>query len=329
MNGMAARSGAAPEISVLNHAALEAEWIDLWQTCRALPFQHPGWLLPWARHYAPDRTFAVTLRLGGELAALAPVFTWRGVLRLAGTGPSDWGDWLLAPWAEEWAGVLLAELAALAVDFTRIDLRQLPPGSMLCSAPLHDGWREGRGEGRPCHSAPLVGEDGLGAASTKCRSNWRYAMRRIEREGGRIALAPADEARQAMEELARLHSLRWRDQGESGMLADPLIARVLPEAAEALAHAGTLRLYRLRFGETTAAALMVLASARVHAYFIGGFDPEFGRLSPSSALIGFAMRQATREGAREFDFLRGDEPYKARWGARPQPSCRRVLVRAR
>ncbi|HLS19540.1 MAG TPA: GNAT family N-acetyltransferase [Paracoccaceae bacterium] len=330
MMGSPVQSRLSPEIGVLDRdglAAIEAEWTDLWHRCLASPFQHPGWLLPWARHYAADRSFAVTLRLGGRLEALAPVFLWKGVLRLAGTGPSDQGDWLLTKRAEAWAGVLFAELAGVAADFRRIDLRQLPPGSSLRSALVPAGWTEAQGEGAPCHSARLAGADGLGAVSTKCRSNWRYAMRRIEREGGQVELVPAGDTPQAMEALARCHALRWRERGESGMLADPLIARFLPDAAAILARAGVLRLYRLRFGEVTAAALMVLAGHATHAYYIGGFDPAHGRLSPSSALIGFAMRQAAREGAREFDFLRGAEPYKARWGARAQPRWRRVLVR--
>lgn len=330
MRGSTAQSELSPRFAVLDRgglAAIEAEWADLWHRCQASPFQHPGWLLPWARHYAADRSFAVTFRLGGQLEALAPVFLWKRVLRLAGTGPSDQGDWLLTGQAEAWAGVLLAELAGIAADFRRIDLRQLPSGSSLRSALLPAGWTEAQGESVPCHSAPLAGAEGLGAVSAKCRSNWRYAMRRIEREGGQVELVPAGETPQAMEALAKCHALRWRERSESGMLSDPLIARFLPDAAPILAWAGVLRLYRLRFGQVTAAALMVLAGYSMHAYYIGGFDPAYRRLSPSSALIGFAMRQAASEGARAFDFLRGAEPYKARWGARAQPTWRRVLVR--
>lgn len=108
--------------------------------------------------------------------------------------------------------------------FERIDLRQVPPGSALLEAAAPPGWRAQAVEDEPCLVSPLVGEDGLGSASLKCRANWRYAVRRIGREGGEVGLVAADETGAAMDELARLHALRWRDKGASGMLADPAAA---------------------------------------------------------------------------------------------------------
>ena len=324
-----ARAAARREIALLDAdglARIEAEWAELWHRCRASPFQHPAWLLPWARRYAPGRTFAAALRLDGRLDGLAPAFVWQGALLLAGTGPSDRGDWLLAPAAGEQAGALLAGMADLrpgGVD--HMDLRQLSPASWLAAAPAPEGWVEHSCEDQACLVAPLAGEDGLGAASARCSANWRYAMRRIVREGGEVDLAPAGEAGSAMDEFARLHALRWRQRGESGVLADPLLDGLLHDAAPALARAGLLRLWRLRFGRETVAALLALAGHGTHAYYLSGFDPAWGRLGPSAALVGAAMAGARREGAAGFDFLRGDEPYKARWGARPHPMRRRIL----
>ena len=42
-------------------------------------------------------------------------------------------------------------------------------------------------------------------------------------------------------------------------------------------------------------------------------------------LIGHAIDQAIRAGATHFDFLRGTEPYKFHWGAKPQSTWRRLL----
>lgn len=322
-------TGAEPDF--LDGAALagiEPEWVELWQRCGATPFQHPAWLLPWVCRYAPRRAGAAALRTEGRLQGLAPVFAWEGALMLAGTGPSDRGDWLLAPEARDGAGALLGGMAAAPLgSFDRIELRQLPPGSMLARAAAPPGWREACGEDEPWLVAPLSGEDGLAAASARCRSNWRYAMRRIGREGGEIELVPQDGVADAMAQLSRLHALRWQARGESGVLADPLLAGLLRDAAPGLATAGLLRLWRLRLGGAALAVLLVLAGGGTHAYYIGGFDPDAARLSPSSALIGAAMAQAVREGAEEFDFLRGVEPYKARWGAAPQPSLHRTLWR--
>jgi CelD/BcsL family acetyltransferase involved in cellulose biosynthesis len=159
--------------------------------------------------------------------------------------------------------------------FHRIELRQLPAGSALLRAAAPPGWSDepGGGEGisdEPCLVAPLMGDDGVGAATKKCCWNWRYAMRRIGREGGAVERVPTPEIAQGMAELSRLHSLRWRARGEAGVLSDGLLDTFLREAASELGPAGLLRLYRVRFGAETVAVLLVLAGHAAHHYFLGG-----------------------------------------------------------
>jgi CelD/BcsL family acetyltransferase involved in cellulose biosynthesis len=307
--------------------ALAPEWTALWRRCpSAPPFSAPAWLLPWARHHAPGRCGAVALRRTGRLAALAPVFCWRGALLLAGTGPSDRADVLVEPGSEPSIPRLLAALPEAACEpFDHIDLRQLPPGSPLLRAPVPDGWREERRAGEACLAAALRGDDGLGAASKRRRSGWRYALRRLEREGGVVARVADGSVAAAIGDLARLHALRWGARGEEGVFSDPLLAGFLADAAPVLARAGLLRLYEARLHDERIAVLMVLAAGGAHSYYIGGFDPGRARLSPSSVLVGTAMAAAHREGASEFDFLRGAEDYKFRWGAEPRPTHRRIL----
>lgn len=321
--------GTAPEIvAPPDLAGLGGEWAALWRRCpQATPFQAPEWLLPWARYHAPSRCGAVALRMDGRLVGLAPVFCWEGALLLAGTGPSDHGDALIEPGSHGQAALLLSALPAAAPEpFDRLDLQQLAPHSPLLSAALPAGWREERRAGHECHVAPLGGEHGLAALSGRRRENWRYALRRLQREGGRIGLAGPGETGEAMADLLRLHGLRWRARGEEGVLSDPLLRAFLLEAAPEFDRAGLLRLHQVRLGQERIAVLMVLAGREAHHYFIGGFDPAHGKLSPSAVLVGAAMAQAHEEGARWFDFLRGHEAYKADWGAEPRPMHRRILV---
>jgi CelD/BcsL family acetyltransferase involved in cellulose biosynthesis len=58
-----------------------------------------------------------------------------------------------------------------------------------------------------------------------------------------------------------------------------------------------------------------------------GLNPDFDALRPGWLIKGAAIRAAIEQGAAELDFLRGDEPYKASWGARPQPVLEYRLVR--
>ena len=328
--GVAADAPRAEVVDGDGLQSIEREWWELWRGCpSATPFQSPAWLLPWMRHYAPGRCGAALLRRAGRLAALVPVFTWRDAMLLAGTGPSDYGDGLFLPGTECFAGSLLAALIDVPCGtFSRIELRQLPPGSALLGTSAPPGWAETREEDEACLVAPLGRDDGLGAATKSCRSEWRAKIRRIGRAGGAIEAVRPDQVPQAMEELARLHGLRWRARGESGMFADPLLDRFLRDAAVALAGSGLLRMSRLRLGSETVAVVMNLAGPRAHFSYLGGFDPDRGKLGPSTALIGDAMTRAWREGAAEFDLLRGCEAYKYRWGAGERRTWRRIFARS-
>jgi len=48
-----------------------------------------------------------------------------------------------------------------------------------------------------------------------------------------------------------------------------------------------------------------------------GFDPELADRRPGWLAFTGSLKLAIEEGARRYDFLRGDEAYKASWGARP------------
>jgi CelD/BcsL family acetyltransferase involved in cellulose biosynthesis len=51
------------------------------------------------------------------------------------------------------------------------------------------------------------------------------------------------------------------------------------------------------------------------AYYQGGWDAAWARFSLGTVLVRQAIRFAMLSGAKHFDFLRGAEPYKYRFGA--------------
>jgi CelD/BcsL family acetyltransferase involved in cellulose biosynthesis len=76
-----------------------------------------------------------------------------------------------------------------------------------------------------------------------------------------------------------------------------------------------VRFYVLHLAGTVAAIYYgFIHGDRAYAY-LGGFDPAFAFESPGTVLLDHAIREAAREGAREFHFLRGREAYKYQWGA--------------
>ena len=306
-----------------------AAWQRLWERVpEATPFASPAWLVPWARHYAPGRCWVACASADGELVACLPVFWWQERVLLAGTGPSDHGAGLFMPGVEARAGELLgAALTAISGPIERVELQQLEPASPLLAMPSLAGWTDSVEHGDACPVLPLGGSEPMEHVPKRMRRNWRYALHTLERAGARLELVTAPDVGEAVADLERLHRLRWAERGERGVLADPLLQRLVADAASALDDAGMLRLHRLRLDGQSVAVLLALNGDRRTCCYLSGFDPAFARLSPVTALIGATIEQAAREGDVAVDFLRGEEPYKLAWGATAAPRFKRVLTR--
>jgi CelD/BcsL family acetyltransferase involved in cellulose biosynthesis len=311
-------------------AEVEGEWRELWQRCPdATPFQSPDWLLPWWQNLGEGTLHVVTSRNAeGLLEGVAPFVIDDGadqappVLRLLGTGVSDYGDVLVEPARE-------AEFIARIVtgldgewECGCADLQQLRSKSPLLSLARTSGNLEA--EIDPHEPCPVVALDG--GRSKWLPSRWR---RKIDYERRRLAnmtrlkfeRAESHNIDELFDAFLRLHRARWAAAG-SGMLAVERVRAFHHEVVDRMLASGVLRLYALRAGGAIVASYYgFLAGWRAY-YYLGGFDPEWGRFGVGSQMIDHAMADAATEGATTFDFLRGCEPYKYRWGARDEPTFR-------
>lgn len=306
---------------------LRSEWEELWREAPdPSPFLSPAWLLAWEAAYAPGKVHAVAVRDDrGRLAALLPVFAWNGELLLAGTGPSDHGGLLHRPGWADCAGSMMAAAASLDLPFRRVDFRQLLPSCPLVRADIPAVIRPGES----CQVLEVAGTDGMDHVPSRTRANWRYAMRRASREDGTVERVGAEGQAEVLDALADLHRRRWAERGEPGVLSGARMQALLHAAAPKLAEQGSLLLLRLAIEGRTIAVLFAMRSRSEVAYFIGGFDPAYARLSPGAVLIGAAIQEAAAQGAARFDFLRGSEAYKRNWGAIEQERVRRIVTARR
>jgi len=70
------------------------------------------------------------------------------------------------------------------------------------------------------------------------------------------------------------------------------------------------------------AALFAFAFKRRIYLYNTGFEPEYGDLSPGIVTIGLDIKDAIDEGFKVYDFLRGGEEYKFRFGAQERYTMR-------
>lgn len=210
---------------------------------------------------------------------------------------------------------------------------RLRPGSPLLSADAPPGWTDRVEPAEACLALPLPADfDALrGQVSAKTLRDLRTARRRAAEAGAAWEEARPDTLDALLDALFRLHAARWQARGEAGVLDAAEVQAAHREAAPTLLRTGLLRLLALRLGAEIVAVLYGLAdlpgrpSRRLHLY-IAGFDPAHERLSPGMLLVAEAIERAIAEGISVVDFLRGEERYKSYWGARPEPTFRRVLM---
>ncbi|MCL6503414.1 MAG: GNAT family N-acetyltransferase, partial [Pirellulales bacterium] len=98
---------------------------------------------------------------------------------------------------------------------------------------------------------------------------------------------------------------------------------------------GQTRLCWLEIDGRLAAAELHLAGPRTVYAYQSGVNPHLLEHEPGRIITLATLRGALADGFAEFDFLRGDEPYKAHWRAEPRPQvvwravAPRMLPRAR
>ena len=314
--------------------AIRDEWSELWKTCPlATPFQAPEWLIPWCRYLGGGRAWTLALRSEGKLVGLAPLHvytppeTGERTLLLLGTGISDYLDVLTAPaWEARVLARLFRHLDEHADRWDVIDFQQVRSVSPLRVAPVPAGWARDAGPQDVCPHVELGG--GEGGSKPRWRKRLGYDRRRGDRMG-RLELerATPESFPDLFQAFLRLHGARWSAVGQPGVVEAEPLRRFHEEAARGLVARGVLRLYGLRLGERYLAAYYGFLCGATAYYYLGGFDPEYRSLGLGALIVGHAMEQAAAEGARTFDFLRGQEPYKYEWGAKDRPNYRVRLRR--
>ncbi len=338
------------EVDVLDNptalTALEPEWQALASACpTATVFQTYEWNAAWWRHFGghPGRRLCVlTFRdPQGTLVGLAPLMTsfWYATplrrLSFLGTGTSDYLDILAAPGFEQQVGEKLYQVLEQRGSWQIADWQQLREGSLLRHLlPLPESklvWLDALQE--PCPYLPLP-SDWAALAQTlgkKTRSNIGYYDRALHKVYD-VEIGPVQRTKdlpEALTTLFELHQRRWNQRWLPGVFAGKRVQNFHRDVAARLLRQDWLRLFELKLDGETQACLYCFAYGDRICYYQGGFEPDLAKLSLGTVLTARAMQTAIDEGRAVFDFLRGDEPYKAKWTQSVHVNLRRLITRRR
>jgi len=302
------------------------EWSGLYGCCPgASPFQRPEWIVSWAETFVPECIRVVEVRSGNTLVGLAPLLIYpRGqerVLAFMSGGISDYLDLLVDPQHENEVAFAIIQVIHELDRWTTLDLTDLPANSVLHRTMLaqlatsHDQCS--------CVLLPKTREELVQQFSRRQRANLRQARSRIQKAGGaRVETATAETLTEFLDDLFRLHGIRWLRDGQSGVLADEKVKAFHRKVVPALHAEGILRLHRLRLRDQTVAVMYTLLHRETVFCYLQGYDPEFAALSPGTYLMFAVMEDAIVSGMTKFDLLRGEEAYKQHWRAQSQSTHR-------
>lgn len=127
-----------------------------------------------------------------------------------------------------------------------------------------------------------------------------------------------DDLSVGQEVLIDLHQRRRASLGEQGCFHSSRCASFHRDVMRHLLAQNRLLLYWLSIdGQPVAAEYTMRGGGVLYAYQ-AGMAPECLAMSPGHLSMMIGIRHAICEGYWAFDFLRGDEPYKAHWNATPR-----------
>lgn len=312
-----------------------------------VPMRGPDWLIGWARHYGADseRLFVPSVWRGDRLIGLAPwrldrTLTAGRAVRWLGDGEAC-TDHLTVLADEGVHDLVVSELADWLVDeFAEWDLLDLDHSdaddhtlAALLDALAARGCATQSRQDDACWTIDLPSDwdEFLASQSKSHRKQLRRAERRVlESDACTWRLVETrDELEQAWPILVDLHQRRRRSLGETGCFASPAFESFHRELAPALLERGQLRVSWVELeGRPIAAEHHFAGGGSIYAYQ-GGVDPEGLEDEPGRISNIATLKHAIEEGREWFDFLRGDEPYKAHWRAVARPTLRLLAVAPR
>lgn len=315
---------------------LAAEWDALAQRSSTnTPFQTLAYQRAWWRHLGRGALHVLAVRRDDALIGIAPLMIEDGRVQFNGSKEeTDYLDLLAAPndAPDVWQAVFDWLFRPEAPAWSVLDLYNVPADSS--TRPLVAQHAAARG--LPCNESlaevcPLIAlpasfDAYLEQVDGKQRREIQRKLRRAL--GAEARLEVISDPQMLPAAVDDFLALLQQSTPEKQAWLNPGRASVFHAVAEAALAAGTLELLFVTVEGTRAAALFNFAyNGRFYVYNSGLAPDSFHALSLGVVISAQAIERAIALGAHTFDFLRGNEEYKYRFGAQDSELFRLVVQR--
>jgi CelD/BcsL family acetyltransferase involved in cellulose biosynthesis len=315
---------------------LAGEWNALLSCCSAshVPFLRHEYLATWWQTLGGGEWDTADLNIitirddQGELTTIAPLFFSRnrdGVPALLLLGSIEISDYLdlitQTDSIEQNVFELLNYLVTGDVpDWEVLDLYNIledsPTIPALQTAAEKLGLRFSSNQLQHCPYIPLPGdwESYLANINKKQRHEIRRKMRRASEHNIPVNWYIVDDETALDSEIDDFLHLMSQDPEKDNFLTGVMRSQ-MRSAVHAAYKAGWLQLSFLQVGEQKAAGYLNFDFAGHLWVYNSGINFDHQELSPGWVLLGHLLKWANENERQFFDFMRGDEEYKYRFGA--------------
>ncbi|OGN73652.1 MAG: hypothetical protein A2X25_14925 [Chloroflexi bacterium GWB2_49_20] len=313
--------------------ALAEEWNSLLaESITNVPFLRHEYLSAWWQtrgggEWENAELAVVTGRQDGILTGIAPLFladNHDGVPALLLMGSIEISDYLDVIVRERDLAEFLSGLLDFLADSTPavwhcLDWFNLPEASAslaaLQNAAEKHGWKYQQESFRPVISVSLTGnfESYLAGIDKKQRHEIRRKMRRAAEYDLPVSWYILEDETRLDDDMDAFLNLMSNDP-EKAFFLSPAMRPQMKNAAWAAWKSGWLQLAFLEVaGQKAAGYLNFDYNGHIWVYN-SGLDQRYLELSPGWVLLGHLLQWANEHGRTEFDFMRGDEAYKFKFG---------------
>ncbi len=309
-------------------------------------FHRWEWMFSWWENFGDrgELTVVVVSDPAGRWVGVAPWYKTRSasrgrVVRTLGSGAacSDYASIAVKPGFQDIVAHQLVQLmTGDHPQFCDVDLYELeghlaadpvvaamvqaalPEALTVDQQPMTGTWRS---------SLPEAWESFEGDLKKSFRRKTKKAMQRLASPEFHAQVYWTPESLEPVWPLfVDLHQRRRQYLGQPGCFADPAFERFLKSATMRLAASGKAQINMIFHLQEPLACNLEFAQGSTIFMYQTGVDPDKLNLEPGHLTFCWAIRESITRQFRQFDFLRGDEPYKRFWNAEPVPLyCTRLV----
>ena len=303
------------------------------------------WQATWWRHLTPGEMLVITFRDNDDkLQAIIPLFLSvsndgsRALSIIGCEDVSDYLDFIIRP--EQEASLCAELLTVLTSDrvpaWDRMVLCNLPQSStayrVLPNLALGQRLSVNLRTQAVCPviSLPSSWEQYLSSLDKKQRHEIRRKIRRAETEAVTNWYVISHATHELVSEMESFIELHRLSSPEKNIFMDTRMHEFFSDIAVTMADRDWLHLSFIEMqGERAAGMLSFDYNGSLQVYNSGYAPDRYAQWSPGIVLLSYCIQDAIARGRSTFDFLRGEEEYKYRFGAQPNPVYELTIAQAK